>query len=122
MTLESLQGKIFSWCRYTFGDKIALDTKIRALRVLEEAIELAQAEGVDEATAQAWVKHVYSRPVGEVYQEAGGLAICFLAWAGSRNVELSYLADIELRRIDNPQAIEKIRAKQAEKNAVGASS
>ncbi len=116
-----IQDKIFDWCIRTVGEAVARDFKIRAIRVLEEAIELAQAECVDKATVHAWVDHVYSRPVGEVHQEGAGVAVCLAAWGSAHGVDIDTLAEEELNRVDTPAMIEKIREKQKEKNAVGVS-
>lgn len=60
------------WACRCFGEQVTADRKERALRVLEEAIELAQAEGIEVNQAANLVGYVYSRPPGEPSQELGG--------------------------------------------------
>jgi hypothetical protein len=49
--------------------------QIRALRMVEEAIETAQAMGVSRKVMQHTLDHVYNRPVGDPIQEIGGVLL-----------------------------------------------
>jgi hypothetical protein len=62
-----------SWAIRAFGKEHVFDTRIRALRVAEEAIELAQASGVAEEQLHRLIGIVYTRPVGDPIQEIGGV-------------------------------------------------
>jgi hypothetical protein len=62
-----------NWAIRSFGRDHVFDTRIRALRVAEEAVELAQAAWVEEAQMHKLVGLVYSRPPGEVLLEVGGV-------------------------------------------------
>ncbi len=86
----------------------------RAMRLLEEAIELAQAEGVTENQVRLQVGHVYNRPPGDPIQEAGGIAVCLLAWCVSRGKRFIDVAMAELERIEAKSA-EAIRGSLARK-------
>lgn len=89
------------------------------MRVLEEALELAQAEGVDLATAQRVATRTFSRPVGDRKQEAAQVAVTLLAWSAGAESNLSTLIANELTRIETPEVMERIRQKQAQKFAEG---
>lgn len=58
------------WAVETFG-AIALDRQERAKRLLEEAMELAQAEGVPDLVVHRIEARVYSRPPGDTKREIG---------------------------------------------------
>lgn len=62
--------KVLSWAESMFGS-IALDRRERACRFLEEAIELAQAEGLPAETVGAIAARVFSRPAGQTHKEIG---------------------------------------------------
>jgi len=77
--MKDLAKRAVTWVRVTFGEQ-ALARKERAARCLEEAAELAQAEGVTVDQAERIVQRVYSRPVGDPHQEGSDLGFCLLAW------------------------------------------
>lgn len=63
-------GLFLEWAKETFGN-VALEPRERALRFLEEAIELAHAMGVGLDTLNAVSLRVYVRKAGTVPQEIG---------------------------------------------------
>jgi hypothetical protein len=67
---------VFQWAVRCFGTKHVYDKEARALRLLEEAVELAQALGVPAEKCKLCVDVVYSRPVGVPEQELGGVMVC----------------------------------------------
>ncbi len=70
------------WGRRSFGEQMN-HPGTRALRVLEEAAELAQACGVPAETAKQCVNVVYDRPVGDVTQEVGGVLMTIFMFVRS---------------------------------------
>jgi hypothetical protein len=62
-----------NWGIRSFGRGHIFDSRIRSLRVAEEATELAQASGVGKAQMHRLVDIVYSRPVGDPVLEIGGV-------------------------------------------------
>lgn len=68
------------------------------MRLLEEALELAQAAGLRQLQALAVVEYVYGRPVGVVAQEVGGVAVTLAALASAFYLNLDDCADQELLR------------------------
>jgi NTP pyrophosphatase (non-canonical NTP hydrolase) len=118
MTRSGRQAAISRWARECFGVEEATSPEQRGLRLLEEAIEAAQAAGVDRDAAANLVRFVYSRPVGEVAQELGGVAVCALALAEAVGADAE---TEECREIDRVLAIDRAHftARNAAKNAAG---
>lgn len=100
-----LEERVAEWVRTRLGGG-AMNPRERALRLLEEACELAQAEGVPEDLAAKQVAHVYSRPPGESRQEAGGVAVTLMGWCASTGHRLEDLAVAELERIERRPPVE----------------
>ena len=98
--VSETQERAKAWCVSRFGES-AMCRQERATRVLEESIELAQSEGVPPEQARLLLEHVYSRPVGEPRQEAGGIMVCLLIWAAAADMNLWSLAITELRKIES---------------------
>jgi uncharacterized protein with PIN domain len=66
-----LRPKAFlQWAIDTFGS-IACNRDERAARFVEEALELAHAEGMSPGTAMRLINRVYSRPRGDTAKEIG---------------------------------------------------
>ena len=84
------------------------------MRLLEEAIELAQAEGITVEQVCDQTQHVYARPPGLPAQEAGGVAVCLYGWCAAAHIQLTEVASEELARIE-AQPIEEIRGSLARK-------
>lgn len=106
------QALVVQWARECFGDMEAFHVQQRALRVLEEAVELAQACGVTAAIVAKLAAYVYGRPVGGIYQEIGGLSITLLALAGACGLS----AEEEERR-EFDRIMEKPRSYFTDRNA-----
>lgn len=92
--------------------------KERALRVLEEAVELAQAEGVDITMVNRLTDHVYSKPPGEPAQEVGGVAVTLLCYCERRGISLETEEVREFRRV-LALPPEHFAARHAAKDAAG---
>ena len=92
------QAEVLQWAVDSFGP-IAQNRDERAARLVEEAMEVAQAENVPAETVRRILEHVYSRPPGELGQEIGGCAITLLALA--ENAGIGYRAELlrEWRRL-----------------------
>ncbi len=113
MRLRSYQRRVREWIVACFPLTSAYDRNERSHRFLEEALELAQASGCKEEDAAALVRYVFSRPVGDIEQESGGVMVTLAALSNAQDVDLEQAAELELTR--NWARIEKIRAKQAAK-------
>ena len=99
MQLNELTNKIVHWIVFSFGWEIFRDKHERGRRFLEEAVELNQAMGVSHEDALRIVNHVYSRPVGKVEQEMGGVGITLLGLCGAMSLDFEALTERELDRV-----------------------
>lgn len=78
------QTKVAAWVTTTFGSNPdAVAPQERAARLLEEALELAQVEGLPRLEIRRLTDHVYGKPVGTRAQELGGVGVTLLAYAAT---------------------------------------
>lgn len=119
---DRMQQRIGKWVRKVFGDKIFFDRHERALRILEEAMELAQVEGVAETQASMLAARTWSRPVGELRQEVAGIGVTLLAYAEAVGISAADEVQGEMRRVSSQTVIRQIQEKQKEKTALGLTS
>lgn len=87
------------WAVRSFGQEHVYNFPIRALRLVEEAVELAQAHGIPKDKLLDLVGIVYSRPPGEPDQELGGVAMTATVLAAAHGHDLDAFFDVELRRV-----------------------
>ncbi len=113
--IHSFQERVKPWLHECFGEMIAGDKEERNHRFLEEALELVQACGCTKEEALKLVDYVYGRPVGEKGQEVGGTMVTLAALCIAQGINLNEEAERELSRINLPEVVLKIRAKQAAK-------
>ena len=111
--MQSLQDGLVEWATEAFGRETIDDPRQRAMRCLEEAVELAQALGVDEAACHRQVAHTYARPVGDPAQEVAGVINGALMAAECIGVDGLLVAEAELERVW--LKIDEIRVKQLSK-------
>jgi NTP pyrophosphatase (non-canonical NTP hydrolase) len=83
----------------------------RGMRFLEEALELAQAVGVNLLEVERLTDSVYAKPKGQVAQEIGGVGTTLLALAESQNLSAYSCIMAEIERI-HLMPIEKFRKRQ----------
>jgi NTP pyrophosphatase (non-canonical NTP hydrolase) len=113
-----LQKRVSKWVNARFGNACLTDNHERALRVLKEALELAQAAGVSPAEIIAVANHVWSRPIGDIRQEHAGVLVSLLASATSNGIDLEDAVVEEIERLWDMPLVE-IREKQRWKNRAG---
>ena len=111
--VESYQSRVDAWLIACFGETIARDRQERNHRFLEEALELVQACECTAGEAHQLVDYVFGRPVGEPYQESGGVSNTHAALCLAQGIDMDEAAETELARVWTK--VEKIRAKQAAK-------
>lgn len=114
-----LVGRCRRWVREALGPGILLDVRERALRHLEEAMELAQALGIGQIDANALSGRVWSRPPGRARSEAAGSLFTLVVLADVEGIDLEHELLIELARVERPELIARIREKHAEKVKLG---
>lgn len=113
------QHDVALWVTSLFGKDNANDPRERGMRFLEEAIELAQAAGIDQVEVDKLVRYVYERPKGNVRQEVGGVSVTLAAFCHAAGVDLGDAAADELRRILRPEVKERCKRRLREKEAAG---
>jgi hypothetical protein len=106
----TFQSNVYLWLEVCFEESVVFDKKERSMRFLEESIELVQALGLSKDKAHKLVDHVYSRPVGEVEQEIGGVMITLAALCIANTEHMHEAGMKELDRVW--KNIELIREKQ----------
>jgi hypothetical protein len=109
----SLEARVAEWVRTRIGPE-HMNTRERAMRLLEEAVELAQAEGITAELVGKQAAHVFGRRAGEPAQEAAGVAVCLLGWCAATGHTFEALATAELDRIE-AKPIDQIRGSLARK-------
>lgn len=111
----SYQDRVAEWIAECLPPEAGSDSAERAHRLLEEAIELAQACGTSKEDAMQLINYVFDRPVGEQEQEVGGVMVTLAALCSAIGVPMDSAAEKELER--NWNRISAIRHKQATKPA-----
>ena len=109
------QQRVQPWLLECFGAEIAADRVERNHRFLEESLELVQALGCTASEAHQLVDYVFGRPVGDPPQEVGGVMVTLAALCLASGLDMHDAGEVELTRINAPELVAKIRAKQAAK-------
>lgn len=107
------QDGVKPWLLTCFGAEIANNRIERNHRFLEEALELVQACGCSREHAHQIVDYVYGRPVGEPFQEVGGVMVTLAALCLANGLNMHDSGDKELERVW--AKMDAIREKQARK-------
>lgn len=110
---DSFQERVNAWLVSCFGDDAAYDRLDRTHRFLEEALELAQAGGCTREDALALLNYVFSRPIGDVTRETGGVMVTLAGMAHAHNVDIEAAGEAELDR--NHRRTLAIREKRSRK-------
>jgi hypothetical protein len=115
---DDRQAKTADWCAAAFGEAHASSVPQRAVRFLEEAVELSQACGVDRAMAHQLVDYIFDRPPGEPFQELGGVGVTTLALANALGVSADQAEAAEVARV-LAKPLKHFADRNAAKNAAG---
>lgn len=108
------------WSQLVFGEHFdRITPKIRSLRLLEEAIELAQAEGVTIDEVEIVADQVYSKPIGNPKQEVGGVIVCLTNYADTRGYNIEEEFYTEYCRILDPKIMERVRTRNLAGDKIG---
>lgn len=111
--IASYQRRVEEWLAACFTPPVRADQRERTHRFLEEALELAQANGCSRADAIALVDYVFARPAGQPDQEVGGVMVTLAGLCSAAGINMAEAGSCELDR--NWDRIEVIRAKQRSK-------
>lgn len=107
------QHRVEEWLTACFPPHVRVDQQERNHRFLEEALELAQANGCSKDDALALVNYVYGRPAGQPDLEVGGVMVTLASLCSATAIDMNEAGDRELAR--NWDRIDSIRQKQASK-------
>jgi hypothetical protein len=111
--INSYQRRVEEWLGACFPPEVRSNRGERNHRFLEEALELAQANGCSHADAHALVDYVFGRPKGDPAQEVGGVMVTLASLCSAIDLNMDEAGEVELAR--NWDRIEAIRAKQRSK-------
>ena len=113
LSITSFQERVEGWLEACFPATVRRNRAERTHRFLEEALELAQANGCAREEALELVDYVYGRPAGIPDLEVGGVMVTLAALCSASEINMDEAGDSELKR--NWDRIDTIRAKQAAK-------
>ncbi|MGF6494207.1 hypothetical protein ABIE56_002398 [Luteibacter sp. 621] len=116
--IPSFQARVSWWMDQCFLPSLYSDMTERGDRLLEEVLELLQAHGYDQARVPTLVDYVFKRPVGEPAQEVGGVMVTLAGFCWIARLDMHAAGEAELARINQPEVMANIRAKQEAKNAL----
>jgi hypothetical protein len=108
--IRSFQERVEAWLEACFPLEVRSNRSERTHRFLEEALELAQANGCSRADALALVDYVFGRPKGDPAQEVGGVMVTLASLCSATGLNMDQAGDVELSK--NWDRIELIREKQ----------
>lgn len=114
-TAHQFQQRVQPWMLECFGAEIAADMRERCHRLFEESGEACQSKGMTRSEAHQLVDYTWDRPIGEPYQEVGGVMVTLAAFCLAVGIDMHAAGETELARISVPETVAKIRAKQAAK-------
>jgi len=106
------------WLAEVFGPSATQDVEERALRFGEESLELIQSLGITREQAEALVKQVFDKPIGEPEQELGGTMVTLATLCAVTGMNAGSAFATEFDRCDNPKVKQKIVTKHLNKAVV----
>lgn len=113
------EARVTAWVERCFGAP-AMALPERASRLMEEAIEMAQAAGVEREVAERSVAYIYGRPAGPPAQELGGVMLTAAACAAALATTMAAAFEAEMARVE-AKSDDHFRARQAHKADMGMS-
>lgn len=111
--MASYQRRVEEWLAACFPPAVRVDQCERTHRFLEEALELAQANGCSRDDAIALVDYVFGRAPGQADKEVGGVMVTLASLCSAVGINMAEAGNCELNR--NWDRIDVIRAKQQAK-------
>jgi len=115
---DQRQAAVADWVIRCWGARVLASRAERGGRLLEEALELAQAVDLPREKALAILDHVYGRPAGDPAQEAGGVGVTLLALSASLGLSADDAEAAEVARV-LAKPVEHFRRRHAEKEVAG---
>jgi hypothetical protein len=83
----TFQRRVLNWLMTCFSMEVCRGGTERNHRFLEEALELVQSLGCTASEAHQLVDYVFGRPVGEPFQELGGVMVTLSALASCHDMD-----------------------------------
>lgn len=114
---KSLSNRIVKWVHRCLGEPLQSSLWERGMRIVEEAMELAQTMGVERDSMYLLVDYVNSRPTGKAPQEAAGVLVTLLAACDAMKIDIAQEVEREVTRIEH-QDDKKIQDKQVYKASI----
>lgn len=115
---DKKQLRMFEFAKVAFSVEQSTNLTQRGLRLLEEAIETFQSVDGDVEMAHRLVDYVFSRPVGVLHQELGGVGVTVLVLAAAAGLSADEEEDREIDRIMSKPVSHFTKRNEA-KNAAG---
>mgnify|MGYP006420646733 CR=1 FL=1 len=95
---QTPQQLIHKWCEDRFGE-LFFNSGERMNRLLEEVVELAQAEGFSKEYVEKFTNHVFSREADEPKNEIGGVVVTLMSYLSSKGYNINNVAMNEYQKI-----------------------
>lgn len=118
MNRDQLQEQVAQWVSNTFGAYARTDASERMRRLLEEALELARAEGFTESEITQLMIDVYAKPKGAVRDEVGDMSVTLLAYCAAINLSAAQIEDSAVKALITMDPATTI-SRQSDKSARG---
>lgn len=116
--IEVYQTTVAKWVCEVFGEEYQESLQERAIRHIEEAIEICQSADVSEEQILATIRQVYNKaPNPNIGQEIGQNLLTLLALSESAGYHLGDEFQKELMRISQQKVKDRIRVKRSTKLA-----
>lgn len=115
LAAQAFQQRVEPWFRECFPPAVCDDRLERGDRLLEEVLELLQSGDYPPERVAALVDYTWGRSKGEPVQEVGGVMVTLAAYCIAHGLDMGEAGETELARINRPEIVQKIRAKQAAK-------
>jgi len=118
--MKSWQDRIRRWHDFVFDewDK-TLGPRIYSMRLLEEALELAQAEKIALREIGHIIDQVYRKPPGDPTKEFGGVLVTATGYTNQAGLDMEATFEAEFARIQDPALIERIRFRNYRGDKIG---
>lgn len=118
LSRNQLQEISVAWGVSAFGGDHVHSVGQRAIRFLEEAIELYQACGGDVLMAHKLLDFVFNRPPGKIENELGGVGVTTLVLAAAAGLSADECERKEVARVLSKDP-EEFAKRNREKNEAG---
>lgn len=112
--------RMLAWHRMVFGDRHMVNgAKVYSMRLMEEAMELAQAEGVTADQAMTILRQMFDKPAGEPAKEFGGVLVTATGYANFADRDIEATFEAEYERIQDSAVVERVRFRNLHGDKIG---